>query len=159
MTDNCKVPSSVANDALIQRLHNSSNTSRKCKSGSPSKPSKKRKETRDKECYLCSRSKDNNEAVCIECLDHYVLVKEESNKTHLYKCKLCKKDLTTLSETYQHIDLVHCATAHYDDSSDETMEENIDENVAETKGEPTEEFITKNIEEATTESIGKKLCL
>ena len=150
---------SVANNALFQRLHKSSNTSRKRKFDSSSKPSKKRKETRDNECYLCSRSKDNNEAVCIECLDPYVLVKEESNKTHLYKCKLCKKDLTTLGETYQHIDLVHCATAHYDDSSDETMEENIDETVVETKEKPTEEFITKTIEEATTEFIGKKLCL
>ena len=150
MTDNCKVPSSVANDALIQRLHNSSNTSRKRKSGSSSKPSKKRKETRDNECYLCSRSKDNNEAVCIECLDHYVLVKEESNKTHLYKCKLCKKDLTTLSETYQHIDFKHIAI----EKSDETTKI-VDENVAETKEEPNEE----TNEEATTESLGKKLCL
>ena len=53
----------------------------------------------------------------------------------------------SLSETYQHIDLVHIAIA----KSDDETTKNFDENVAET----TEE----TIEETTTESMGKKLCL
>ena len=135
---------SVANNALFQRLHKSSNTSRKRKSGSSSKPSKKITETRDKFCNLCSRPKDDNEAVCIECLDHYVLVNKDQ-----YKCGvcMCKEIFPSLSETYQHIDLVHIAIA----KSDDETTKNFDENVAET----TEE----TIEETTTESMGKKLCL
>lgn len=115
-------------------------------------PQPKRIEIKDKKCLNCNRPKDNDESVCIDCLDHFVLVK---NKQH--KCSLCKKEFPSLSETYQHIDLVHSGTAQSGDSTDE---ENVEENIVETKEETTEEFITKPIEETTTtiESIGKKLC-
>ena len=62
-----------------------------------------------------------------------------------------EKFFPSLSEVYQHIDLVHIAIA----KSDDETTKNYNENVVETKEETTDE----TVEETTTESMSKKLCL